>query len=478
MRRLLWAVWILVSLVIAGYLALGITRADAARSPWLAQARLWLMPGATTSGHYQIELKCEACHASPFGGAEAMQEACVGCHGAELKEANDTHPLSKFTDPRNADRLEQLDATLCVTCHVEHRPHVTQAMGVTLPRDLCFHCHAEIGTDRPSHAGMGFETCASAGCHNYHDNRALYEDFLARRLDQPAHLPQQRSPKRDLRAALDAGIVAYPAERFPLRAATVPDAPASVRLADEIVSDWLATAHAAAGVNCSACHRAEPDSAWIERPGERACARCHDAETQGFGAGKHGMRLAAALPAMTPALARLPMHVRAHGEALGCGSCHKAHRFDTRAAAAEACTGCHADGHTRAYATSPHAELWRKELAGEAPPGSGVSCASCHLPRIAHRTQEGKRILVQHNPNDNLRPNEKMLRPVCMNCHGLGFSIDALADPDLIARNFRGQPARRIESLDMVARRLKEAEARRRGGQAAEPSRQPGSSLQ
>ena len=84
------------------------------------------------------------------------------------------------------------------------------------------------------------------------------------------------------------------------------------------------------------------------------------------------------------------------------------------------------------------------------------------MPRIDHRSPEGKRTLVQHNQNDNLRPNEKMLRSVCLNCHGLGFSIDALADPALVARNFQGQPSRHIRSLDMVAERLRELEAKRR----------------
>jgi hypothetical protein len=462
MRKLLWVCWLLVSIVIAAYLALGIGLADAARNPWLAQARLMLLPGATTSGHHQIELKCESCHTRPFAGKDDMQQACVRCHGAELKEANDTHPLAKFTDPRNADRLEKLDATLCVTCHVEHRPQITHAMGVTLPRDLCFHCHAQIATDRPSHAGMSFETCNSAGCHKYHDNRALYEDFLAQRLDQPAHLPRQVNPQRDLREAFSSGLFAYPAERMPLNPATAPDAPPQLESPPQVAADWLATAHARSGVNCSGCHRQQPDAAWIERPGEKVCAQCHETETKGFLAGKHGMRIAAELPAMTPAKARLPMQERAREQALGCNTCHSAHRFDTRTAAVDACVGCHADDHTKAYEGSPHHQLWRKELAGEAPAGSGVSCASCHLPRVAHRAADGKRTLVQHNQNDNLRPAEKMLRPVCMNCHGLGFSIDALADPALVAANFRGRPRSHVLSLDMVGQRLKELEARRK----------------
>ena len=76
-----------------------------------------------------------------------------------LKAENDSHPLSKFTDPRNADRIDGLDARYCVTCHQEHRPGITRAMGVTLPDDYCFHCHHDIAKDRPSHAGLKFTTC-------------------------------------------------------------------------------------------------------------------------------------------------------------------------------------------------------------------------------------------------------------------------------------------------------------------------------
>jgi len=144
--------------------------------------------------------------------------------------------------------------------------------------------------------------------------------------------------------------------------------------------------------------------------------------------------------------------VKARDAQLSCTSCHGAHRFDTKKAAVEACTGCHRDGHTAAYERSPHHALWKKELAGELPPGSGVSCASCHLPRDEYRAPDldAKRVLVQHNQSDNLRPSEKMIRPVCMSCHGLGFSTDALADAKLVQDNFLGQPRARVKSLEMV----------------------------
>jgi formate-dependent nitrite reductase cytochrome c552 subunit len=211
----------------------------------------------------------------------------------------------------------------------------------------------------------------------------------------------------------------------------------------------------------------------VKRPDHRVCAACHEPETRGFLAGKHGMRLAEGLAPMTPARARQPMHAKARAVELTCTSCHGAHRFDTKKAAVEACTGCHRDEHTAAYERSPHFALWKKELAGELPPGSGVSCASCHLPREEFRApgMDAKRVLVQHNQNDNLRPSEKMIRPVCMSCHGLGYSIDALADSTLIQENFLGRPRVHVRSLDMVAERLKELEEKRAKRKAAADER-------
>lgn len=464
-KKTYWILWGALSMVAGGYLATGLLAKSAATHPLLTPARTMFLPGKTSHGHYQIELACESCHGSPFAGREALQQSCERCHGQELKDAGDKHPQSKFTDPRNADRLEHLDALACVTCHVEHRPEIAGAMGVTLAGDFCFHCHQDIGKDRPSHEGMAFNTCNSAGCHKYHDNRALYEDFLARHLDEPMLARQGALPLRNLREVA-AHFPDYPADRFPLKPQNAPDAPEDFARSPQIASDWLATAHATAGVNCSGCHKVEKDgvASWVERPDHTACATCHGPEAKGFLSGKHGMRLAEGLSAMTPGAARRPMHAEAGNARLGCTSCHAAHRFDTRRAAVEACTGCHRDEHTAAYERSPHYELWKKEMSGAAPPGSGVSCASCHMPRIEHRAPEAgaKRTLVQHNQNDNLRPSEKMIRPVCMNCHGVAFSIDALADPGLVKRNFAGTPSVHVKSMDMVAARMKQMQERRR----------------
>ncbi len=410
--------------------------------------RLWgddrtmFLPGATTSGHHQIEADCDACHTAFFG---VKQEACTTCHGAELEAVDDSHPRGKFEDPRNADRLAMLDARYCVTCHVEHRPDRTRAMGVTLADDYCFLCHEDIGTERKTHVGLGFDTCATSGCHNYHDNTALYEDFLLAHRDEPALKPGAVAPSRML-----ASILRTAGRMKPPLSATAADGPAPVR--DDIRDEWFSSSHAHGGVNCRDCHVAA--GAWTDHPDTAACGECHAREHDGFLAGKHGMRIARKLSPMRVAQARQPMRAKAAHETLGCTSCHASHGFDTQHAAADACLACHDDDHTRSWAASPHAALWQAEVQGRAPAGGGVSCATCHLPRVASRESGETVIHVEHNQNANLRPSDKMLRTSCMQCHGLAFSIDALADKALVACNLRGRPSVHVESIEMAVRNL------------------------
>ncbi len=436
--------------------------------------RSFLLIGKTTNGHHQIELACDACHTSPFGGAEVLQDACVNCHGAELKAANDSHPKSKFTDPRNADRVEILDARYCVTCHQEHRPGITQALGVTMPTDYCYLCHHDIADDRPSHLGLKFDTCASSGCHKFHDNRALYADFLTKHHGEPDQLATQLVALKDWLKEKETRRQ----EGKPLAAAAA-DAPAEHAGNSEITAAWANDIHARSGVNCSGCHTVKDEPLrWVEAPGIAVCKTCHTDQVRTFTEGKHGMRLRdgmlsrndgpfglfhkTPLPPMTPAEARVPMKASAQHTALGCNTCHAAHDFNTTRAKVEACTGCHDDTHTKAYFASPHYELLKREAAGELPRGSGVSCATCHLPVTETRRDDGtKGFFVTHNQNDNLRPNEKMVRSVCGNCHGLQFTLDALADPALVERNFKGQSSVRIESIEWAKKRARErSEAR------------------
>lgn len=492
---LLWIVWFVATLAGGGAVA---------ALMFVGGDRTALLPAETTGVHHQLEIACETCHAAKAFSSEsktlkALNKTCTTCHDEELAASNDSHPRKKFRNPRMADYWAKIDARYCTSCHVEHKPEITRPGAVTLAMDYCVACHSEgdqnVRVNRPSHAELTFDTCASSGCHNFHDNKALYEDFLVQHADQPwlkgdapVHALQAVSwepiePKKDARAlALEDAV-----------------APADM-LTAEALEHWAGSGHAEAGVNCAGCHapKAEDDATaetlapiWIAEPEMKTCWSCHKDQANTFRRGRHGMRSHPKIakprkiakgfralglkgaekslpeqmlawlddpsppPMMTVAEARIPMHDDALGESLSCNSCHTPHKADRREAAVEACAGCHADDHTAAYFDSQHYALWQAEVAGEAPLGSGVSCATCHMPK-----QEGRRktIFTTHNQNSFLRPNEKMIRPVCMDCHGLGFAIDALADADLVARNFQGRPTVHIESIDWAMRRVKEGD--------------------
>ncbi len=399
-----------------------------------ADDRELYLPGQTTAGHHSIEGQCDACH-SPFKGAD--QTKCLHCHGDRLGAENDSHAASKFADPRNADRLAAMDVRVCVTCHREHAPSGTRAAGVTVPRDFCSRCHQDIGKDRPDHKTFGFDRCADGGCHNYHDNRALNADFMVKHLREPDLLAARTVPALSRSDARPQGPTDATPDVQPTRTAR----------------DWEHSAHARASVRCAQCH--EPGGApWADAVNPGTCRACHAAETEGFFSGVHGMRASLGLSPLTPGMARLAMRGSASRVELGCNVCHGAHSFDTKPAAVDACLLCHDDRHSVAYSRSPHSALWKAEQQGTLPPGSGVSCATCHMPRIAVEGasggEAGARTLVQHDQSLNLEPASKQSREVCLNCHGLGFTLDALADPDLVARNFAGRPSRHVESLSMV----------------------------
>ncbi len=419
----IWMVWIAASLIGTGMLA---------RKMFAGDDKRMFLPGQTSAGHYQIELRCDECHTPGMG---VKQDACVRCHGEELKATHDAHPKAKFDDPTKAYLLKQIKADECITCHTEHNPDATHPMGVTVPLNYCAFCHQEVGDNRPSHKGLGFDTCATAGCHNFHDNRALYERFLQQHADEPALLTNQL-------------VAALGEPRVMGESLGMGDADASGP--DELVADWADSLHATQGVNCTACHN-EGNEDWTDHPAPSACAGCHKENVDGWMAGRHGMRVAAGLSPMTPAMARLPMQPHSLHRELDCSSCHGAHGYNTRHAAVDACLECHADDHSLAYRNTTHFKLLES--------GTGASCATCHMPRTEN--EEG-RMIVQHNQNDNLRPNEKMVRSVCMDCHGTDFSLQALADPNLVDTCYDGPPAGDLKTMEMIRTRMVEIEERRK----------------
>lgn len=480
-RRLMQAV-LVATLLGAAYLVVTMT---------VAGDRRVLLGGKTTDAHHQLELSCETCHGkSVFAGAKAAEKAlnknCRKCHEDELKAAKDSHSRKRFRNPRMAQYWDLLDARRCTSCHIEHRPEITRAGAVTVAMDFCVACHSEgeqdIRATRASHAGLEFTTCASAGCHNFHDNQALFEDFLLAHAGRP-------EPARPAVHALSARYLALPVSADKALGREDAVAPPHALADPSALDHWVESGHAQAGVNCTDCHVPKPSrdapnaealAHWIDVPAMDACRDCHKPQAGTFVQGRHGMRqhphiakprdagrgLSGAVPAwmsrwlrdpvlpavMTVGEARLPMHADVDpSTALSCSTCHRAHALDTVRAAVDACASCHDDVHTRSYFNSPHHALWQREQDGEGPPGSGVSCASCHMPKLEHRRQ----VRTNHNQNDNLRPNEKMVRTVCLDCHSLSFSLDALADAALIRQNFTGKPAIHVQSIDWaIARSL------------------------
>lgn len=474
---LLWVVWGLITLFGVGAVMAKL---------YVGGDRTVLLPDQTAGAHHQLEISCETCHTSDAFESQAtvrkdINKTCTTCHKDELKAADDSHPKKKFTNPRMAPYWEKIDGRFCTSCHVEHQPEITGPMMVTLPGDFCVACHSEgeqdIRVDRESHAGLTFDTCASSGCHNYHDNRSIYEDFLVKHTDQPW-----------LNASPVIAAAALPTAPQPENAQAIEAYLASVTVTDadpKILHDWASTAHAAADVTCTTCHAPE-DQAWTDHPTQEVCADCHKPAAKTMALGKHGMRQhpeiakprdakktlkslgwkdapEALITAMNTYLndptppaqmstndALVPVKEDAHGLDVTCSSCHSPHKEEPQHTAVTACLSCHDDQHSTSYPDSPHFALWQAEMLGDGVPGSGVTCATCHMPQ----TEKKGLAVTNHNQNDTLRPNEKMIRAVCLDCHGLGFAIDALADPALIANNFSGQPIAHIESIDWAIRRV------------------------
>lgn len=411
----------------------------------------FFLTGETSYGHYQIELECSSCHTKSFNDKEDIQNSCEGCHAKELDRMNDSHPKSKFLDPRNAPLLEQLDARYCVTCHTEHKPEITRASGVTIAADFCFHCHQSIADDRPSHKDFAFNSCADAGCHNYHDNSMLYEDFMLRHLDEPWLLQHATLPART-------NLIRWLKKNSDVEPLTTDDhnAPQSL-FNDSIINQWSQSPHATTAVNCQDCHSkaAEQKPHWELT---NSCTSCHEKQAEQFTASKHGMRLGLGLTPMSPAHARLD--TERSDVTMTCSSCHNPHTLDVTEAAVDSCLNCHKDEHSLNYKQSAHFELWQKEVSGEIAEGEGVTCASCHLPR----TKKGKKVTVDHNQSAYMRPSNKMLRKVCMNCHGMEFSLSALVDEDLVNNNFSSSPDMSLKTIELLKQRLEKHRQQQKSG--------------
>lgn len=406
---------------------------------FLFDDRRIFLPGKTSDGHHLFEGSCNSCHVA---FASVSNENCIACHKPELRE--DTHALKIFDDPRWAATLEKIDALHCITCHKEH---LVAERGVTVGRDFCFPCHDDVVAKLASHQNFTPESCWDAGCHNYHDNTALNVSFLKQRLGGEVILPKPEVFDRWVRTDTQE---AHPVSHYP----------AELKVSQEILAGWEKSLHAVRDVNCLDCHKGGKEDFALS-PDEKACARCHSFEVETFHRGKHGVRTSLKLSPLTPADARLPM--KPSDRKLTCSTCHDPHSVDTRRAAVEACLGCHNDPHSESFSRSKHFALFAADT-GPRPGPQVISCATCHLPRTKVEAKGRTKVVVNHNNTFTLRPRDRMVKEVCLSCHGLELAMNSIFDDRLVLNNFQGRPERNHETLKMVEAFREEEKASIQGG--------------
>ena len=231
-------------------------------------------------------------------------------------------------------------------------------------------------------------------------------------------------------------------------------APISSDRVAEITEQWEQSAHALANVNCSSCHQTKESKTLVVRPNHESCQSCHQQQVDTFLLGKHGIRTLEGMSPLTPAMAKLPMKDSALDRTLGCNSCHNVHKTNTFVASTDSCLQCHNDTHSLNYGESKHGKLFAASVRLPRPSPDLVSCATCHLPRQIH--EETKTVFVNHNNTYNLLPRDRMVKQVCMNCHGLEYSYNSIFDDELIEGNFHRPPQNYMETLKLVEARAEQ----------------------
>ena len=214
----------------------------------------------------------------------------------------------------------------------------------------------------------------------------------------------------------------------------------------KIERQWQGSAHALAEVNCSSCHQNDESKAFIAKPTYESCTSCHEQSVDTFLLGKHGVRTLEGLSPLTPAMAHLPMKDSSLDKQMNCNTCHNAHTVNTYEASVDSCLSCHNDNHSLNYKNSPHAEIFREIGTLPRPNSDSVTCATCHLPREA----AGDEVVVNHNNTYTLKPRDRMVKEVCMNCHGVEHSYNSIFDDELVEANFARPPTEDLRTFELV----------------------------
>lgn len=245
----------------------------------------------------------------------------------------------------------------------------------------------------------------------------------------------------------------------------LPAAAVSESELDQITARWQTSIHALNEVNCASCHQESESKAFVAKPNYVSCQSCHEEPVDTFLLGKHGIRLLEGESPLTPAMARLPMKHPALTKEMNCNTCHDVHSVNTVQASVDACLTCHNDTHSLNYENSKHAELFLATRELPRPGPTAVTCASCHLPRTSVDRADGTTpVKVNHNNTYTLKPQDRMVGEVCMNCHGVEYAYNSIFDPKLVEANFDRPPTLALETFDL----MRAAEKRRSGNPSEE----------
>lgn len=243
--------------------------------------------------------------------------------------------------------------------------------------------------------------------------------------------------------------------------ATHPVAAATEQAVKEAIQQWEVSPHALNDVNCASCHQNEETKEFVANPGFESCQSCHENSVDTFLLGKHGIRLLEDETPLTPKMAHIPMKRDAFDQQMNCNACHDAHTVNTMQASVDACLTCHNDDHSLNYENSKHAQVVFASKSSLPRPGDEmVTCATCHLPRTGTKKGDGTPVVnVNHNNTYTLKPRNRMVGEVCMNCHGVEYSYNSIFDDDLVEANFDRPPTLEHESFEL----MRAAEQRRSG---------------
>lgn len=157
---------------------------------------------------------------------------------------------------------------------------------------------------------------------------------------------------------------------------------------------------------------------------------------------------------------------------MNCNTCHNVHTVNTHVAAVDSCLSCHNDTHSLNYENSQHAQLFAAEGILPRPSPESVTCSACHLPR----QQQNGTVFVNHNNTYTLLPRDRMVKEVCINCHGVEYAYESIFDDTLIENNFAAAPTQEMETFEMI-RALEEQRSGSKKAQAKQKQKPPGKPL-